>query len=30
MITVDAMGPAGRLRMAEETQHVYIPLAKRS
>jgi (p)ppGpp synthase/HD superfamily hydrolase len=30
MITIDAMSPEGKQRIAEETQHVYIPLAKRS
>jgi GTP diphosphokinase / guanosine-3',5'-bis(diphosphate) 3'-diphosphatase len=29
MITIESMSPEGRQRMAEETQHVYIPLAKR-
>lgn len=28
-MTISAMSPEGRQRMAEETQHVYIPLAKR-
>ncbi len=30
MITIDAMGPEWKQRMAEETAHIYIPLAKRS
>ena len=30
MVTVDGMKPEGRIRMAEETRSVYIPLAKRS
>lgn len=30
MITVDAMSPEGKQRMAEETHNVYIPLAKRA
>lgn len=29
MITIDAKSPEGRIRIAEETKHVYIPLAKR-
>ena len=29
MMTISAMSPEGRQRMAEETAHVYIPLAKR-
>lgn len=29
MITIDAMSPEGRMRIAEETRDIYVPLAKR-